>query len=138
MLLKKYKVESYTFTEFKLMQDKELMKELDLLDQAIGHIKRNKKKYMALVLLIALTFDLSTITAFANDFSKLDKAGMTMLELMRRVGYWVGIILCSKDVIKQCMRGHMENIGSIVAMYGLGFGVLYFLPWMFDIIKGIF
>ena len=45
---------------------------------------------------------------------------------------------CSKDVLKHCMRGHMESIGSVIAMYGLSFGVLYFLPWLFDLIKSIF
>ena len=93
---------------------------------------------MTLVLIIALTVDLSTVTSFAIDTTAIDKAGMQILELIRKVGYWIGIILCSKDVIKHCMRGHLDSVGSIVAMYGLGFGVLYFLPWLFDLIKGLF
>ena len=132
MLLKKYKVESYTVHEF--LNREELIN----LDRTIEHIKANKKKYMLLVTIIALTIDLSTITSFAMDTTAIDKAGMQILELIRKVGYWIGIILCSKDVIKHCMRGHLESIGTIVAMYGLGFGVLYFLPCLFDLIKGLF
>ena len=132
MLLKKYKVESYTVHEF--LNREELIN----LDRTIEHIKANKKKYMLLVTIIALTIDLSTITSFAMDTTAIDKAGMQILELIRKVGYWIGIILCSKDVIKHCMRGHLDSIGTIVAMYGLGFGVLYFLPWLFDLIKGLF
>jgi hypothetical protein len=32
----------------------------------------------------------------------------------------------------------MEDIGGLVALYGLGYGILYFLPWLFDLIKSIF
>lgn len=134
MLIKKYKVESYTIREFLNMEH------VSYLDKVIDHIKRNKKKYMLLVTIIALTIDLSTITSFAltPGVAAIDAAGQKILDLIRRVGYWVAIILCSKDVLKHCMRGHVESIGSVIAMYGLSFGVLYFLPWLFDLIKSIF
>ena len=134
MLIKKYKVESYTMREFLNMEH------VSYLDKVIDHIKRNKKKYMLLVTIIALTIDLSTITSFAltPGVAAIDAAGQKILDLIRRVGYWIAIILCSKDVLKHCMRGHVESIGSVIAMYGLSFGVLYFLPWLFDLIKSIF
>lgn len=134
MLIKKYKVESYTIREFLNMEH------VSYLDKVIDHIKRNKKKYMLLVTIIALTIDLSTITSFAltPGVAAIDAAGQKILDLIRRVGYWIAIILCSKDVLKHCMRGHVESIGSVIAMYGLSFGVLYFLPWLFDLIKSIF
>ena len=134
MLIKKYKVESYTVQEFLNRED------ISYLDKVIDHIKRNKKKYMLLVTIIALTIDLSTITSFAltPGVAAIDAAGQKILDLIRRVGYWIAIILCSKDVLKHCMRGHVESIGSVIAMYGLSFGVLYFLPWLFDLIKSIF
>ena len=134
MLIKKYKVESYTIREFLNMEH------VSYLDKVIDHIKRNKKKYMLLVTIIALTIDLSTITSFAltPGVAAIDAAGQKVLDLIRRVGYWIAIILCSKDVLKHCMRGHVESIGSVIAMYGLSFGVLYFLPWLFDLIKSIF
>ena len=134
MLIKKYKVESYTVQEFLNRED------ISYLDKVIDHIKRNKKKHMLLVTIIALTIDLSTITSFAltPGVQAIDAAGQKILDLIRRVGYWIAIILCSKDVLKHCMRGHVESIGSVIAMYGLSFGVLYFLPWLFDLIKSIF
>lgn len=111
---------------------------INLIEKSIKHLKRNKSKYMLLIYIIAITVDLSSITVFASDISAIDKAGMEILNLIRKVGYWVGIILCAKDVIKHCMRGHTDSIGSVVAMYGMSFGVLYFLPWLFDLIKGLF
>lgn len=132
MLLNRYKVESYTFSEFRTMQD------LNYLDKAIGYIKVNKKKYVALVALIALSIDFSTVTVLAVDTSAIDKAGNEILGLIRNVGYWVTLILCSKDVIKHSMRGHLDSIGTVIGMYGIAFGALYFLPWLFDLIKGLF
>ena len=132
MLIKKYEV--YTVQEFLNKED------ISYLDKAIDHVKRNKKRYMLLVIVIALTIDLSKFSSFAltPGVQAIDEAGQKILDLIRRVGYWIAIILCSKDVLKHCMRGHVESIGSVIAMYGLSFGVLYFLPWLFDLIKSIF
>ena len=134
MLIKKYKVKSYTVQEFLNRE------EVSYLDKVIDHIKRNKKRYMLLVIVIALTIDLTTVSSFAltPGVQAIDEAGQKILDLIRRVGYWIAIILCSKDVLKHCMRGHVESIGSVIALYGMSFGVLYFLPWLFDLIKSIF
>ena len=131
-------VNGYTVSEhMEIKMNNEFIK---MLDGAIEHIKKNKKKYMTLVILIALTVNLSTISAFAAapGTAAIDAAGQKILDLVRKVGYWIGVILCSKDVLKHCMRGHMDTIGGVIAMYGMSFGALYFLPWLFDIIKSIF
>ena len=132
MLIKKYEV--YTVQEFLNKED------ISYLDKAIDHLKRNKRKYRLLVTVIALTINLSTVSSFAlaPGMQAIDVAGQKILDLIRRVGYWIAIILCSKDVLKHCMRGHIESIGSVIALYGMSFGVLYFLPWLFDLIKSIF
>lgn len=132
MLLRRYEV--YTVQEFLNKED------ISRLDKAIDHIKRNKRKYRLLVTIIALTINLSTVSSFAlaPGTEAINVAGEKILGLIRDVGYWVAIILCSKDVLKHLMRGRMESIGSIIAIYGLSFGVLYFLPWLFDLIKSIF
>src|SRR5699024_1629790 len=113
---------------------------IKMLDKSIEHIKNNKEKYITLVILIALTVNLSTVNAFAAapGTAAIDAAGQKILDLVRKVGYWIGVILCSKDVLKHCMRGHLDSIGSVIAMYGMSFGALYFLPWLFDLIKNIF
>ncbi|WP_270943158.1 hypothetical protein [Romboutsia lituseburensis] len=129
-------INGYTVNEhLKLDIDNKFLK---YLDKSIKHIRKNKLMYARLVLLIALTIDLSTLNVFADNLNAIDKAGNEILNIIRKVGYWVGIILCSKDIIKHCMRGHIESIGTVIAMYGMGFGALYFLPWLFDLIKGIF
>ena len=131
-------VNGYTVSEnLQLKMNNEFIK---MLNGAIEHIKNNKKKYIALVTIIALTVNLSTVSAFAAEpgTAAIDAAGQKILDLIRKVGYWIGVILCSKDVLKHCMRGHLDSIGSVIAMYGMSFGALYFLPWLFDLIKNIF
>lgn len=131
-------INGYTVSEnIEIKMNNEFIK---MLDKSIEHIKNNKKKYIALVTIIALTVNLSCISAFAvaPGAAAIDAAGQKILDLVRKVGYWIGVILCSKDVLKHCMRGHLDSIGSVIAMYGMSFGALYFLPWLFDLIKNIF
>ena len=131
-------INGYTVSEnIEIKMNNEFIK---MLDKSIEHIKNNKKKYIALVTIIALTVNLSCISAFAvaPGAAAIDAAGQKILDLVRKVGFWIGVILCSKDVLKHCMRGHLDSIGSVIAMYGMSFGALYFLPWLFDLIKNIF
>ena len=97
-------VNGYTVSEnLQLKMNNEFIK---MLNGAIEHIKNNKKKYIALVTIIALTVNLSTVSAFAAapGTAAIDAAGQKILDLIRKVGYWIGVILCSKDVLKHCMR----------------------------------
>ena len=72
MLLKKYEV--YSISEF---LNKDEISDISFLDKAIEHIKRNKKKYMLLVTIIALTIDLSKFSSFAlaPGVAAIDAAG---------------------------------------------------------------
>ena len=136
MLLKKYEV--YTISEF---MNREIIEELNTIDRAIEHLKKHKEKYMLAVVLIAITIDSATLQVFADDatlWNSLDKVGGKLLGLMRGFGYWIGVILCSKDVIKHSMRGHLDSIGTVIAMWAVAFGALYFIPWIFDMIKTMF
>ena len=59
MLIKKYKVESYTMREFLNMEH------VSYLDKVIDHTKRNKKTSMSFVTIITSTIDLSKKKSFA-------------------------------------------------------------------------
>ena len=103
MLIKKYEV--YTVQEFLNKED------ISYLDKAIDHLKRNKRKYRLLVTIIALTINLSTVSSFAlaPGTEAINVAGEKILGLIRDVGYWVAIILCSKDVLKHLMMEHIDK-----------------------------
>ena len=129
-------IKNTPYRQQKLLEREEMLK----LDKMIEQLKRNKKKYLLVVIMIAITFNSTTLIAFANGASldSINKAGMTILELVREVGYWVCIIMGAKDIITNAMRGHIDRIGTVITMYALAFGALFFLPWIFDIIKSIF
>ncbi|WP_051350722.1 hypothetical protein [Caloramator sp. ALD01] len=72
------------------------------------------------------------------DLSKVDKAGITILTIIRRVGYWACIILALMDIVKNLMEGDTKSIWETIAKYTVAFTTLYLLPWLFDLIAAIF
>ena len=73
-----------------------------------------------------------------DAISKIDTAGVTMLSLVRTIGYWICIIMCVVEILRALMQGDTKSIGKIIIKYILAFAAFYFLPWLFDIIKGVF
>lgn len=137
MLLKKYKIETYTFQEY---FNKDIYEKIKLADKMIEHIKRNKKHYKRLIFLVALLLINDTNLVFANDMnlSAIDTLGNKMLEVVRVVGYWYSIIMCCVESIKSAMAGTTNNITSIIFKYSMLFGTFYFVPAIFDMIKSAF
>lgn len=72
------------------------------------------------------------------DLNKVDKAGIMILTIIRRVGYWACIILALMDIVKNLMEGDTKSIWKTIAKYTVAFLSLYLLPWLFDLIAGIF
>jgi hypothetical protein len=69
---------------------------------------------------------------------KIDKAGATILNLCRKIGYWACIIMAVIEIIRSLAQGDTKSIGKIIMKYSLGFGALFILPWIFDLIAEIF
>lgn len=74
----------------------------------------------------------------AGDLTKVNQAGNILLTIVRTFGYWVCLIMGITEVIKSLLNGDTKSIGKIIAKYLLGFASFYALPWLMDIIKGIF
>ncbi|RDY22395.1 hypothetical protein CHF27_013715 [Romboutsia maritimum] len=133
MNLKKYK--SYTFAEYRMIQNEDLK----IVDKMIAHIKKNKKNYKRLVILVAIVLLNDTSIIFADtNLAAIDTLGSKMLEVVRVVGYWYSVIMCSVESIKAAMNGTTNNITSIIFKYSLLFGTFYFVPTIFDMIKTVF
>lgn len=75
---------------------------------------------------------------YGADLSKVDTAGAVLLTVVRTFGYWVCIIMGIVSIIRAMLNGDTKGIGKIMAKYLLGFSSFYALPWLMDIIKGIF
>lgn len=72
------------------------------------------------------------------NLSKIDKAGLLILGIVRRIGYWACIILALMDIVKSLMEGSTKDIWKTIAKYTVAFATLYLLPWLFDLIASIF
>lgn len=84
-------------------------------------------------------------TVYAMDQDKIEKAlipinegGFAILTIARTIGYWVCIIMCIIEIIKALLDGSSKNIGKIILKYVFGFAALYLLPWLLDLIVGVF
>lgn len=90
----------------------------------------------------AITFIACTLfvckASYGADLSNVDKAGRILLEIVRTFGYWTCLIMGITEVIRSLLNGDTKGIGKIMAKYLLGFSSFYALPWLMDIVKGIF
>jgi hypothetical protein len=74
----------------------------------------------------------------AQALAKINKAGLTILSVLRTIGYWILLIMCVIEVLKCVASGDTKEIGKIIMKYLLAFTVLFLMPWLFDLIVGVF
>lgn len=96
-------------------------------------------KVLTLLIVILATFLLPSIS-FASDidFSGLDRGMSRVLELVRRVGYWIILIKCVSELIKSGLEGDTKNLWRIMISYILIYGALFFVPFALKLIEEIF
>lgn len=70
--------------------------------------------------------------------ANIDVAGAKILGICRNVGYWMCLVMASVEIIKSLMQGNTKGVSSIIIKYGLGYGSLFIMPWIFDLIKSLF
>lgn len=116
---------------------------INKLDKIIGHIKRNKKTYQRLVVMVALTLFLVNIdlsVAYAVDvneaINRINQITKQLLKLVQVIGSSANLILVFKGVIAEIFRGN-GNISKPVMNYIWIQLVLYFLPTLGDLISSI-
>lgn len=78
--------------------------------------------------------------ALANDvdLSKVDAAGNSLLHIVQTFGYWSCILLCILEIVKSLASKDTGNVTRTITKYVIAFGAIYFMPWLFDIIKSLF
>ena len=129
----------YTFEDFKNL---ELKKELNRVDNLLNHIKKNKSLYRKLVLIVCVMLIsgyLSPVLAADVDvaITKLDTLGKQLLKLVRTIGYWVVLLITTKDCIAQAINGDKKGVGGAVTKGLMIMAVLYFLPELFSMMESI-
>jgi len=113
-------------------------KEITELEQIAKKINRNAKLKKTAIFVLGSLLYCSTALAKGADTAKINSGGMKILSLTRDIGYWIAIILASFEIIKNLMQGDTKSTGKSIMKYSLGYGSLYLLPWIFDLIKSIF
>lgn len=106
-------------------------------------IKNKKRRNQIAMIIIGIA--LSNINELLakdlkiNEFTKkVNSVGNQALELIQVVGYWAAIIFAGIDVIKNIKKQDIAGIISIVLKYVVMSGVLYGLPWIFDVFRELF
>lgn len=124
-----------TLENIKNRQKQKYNENLELVAKKINNDTRLKR--MAVFTLGNLLYINDTVYA-ADPLSKVDKAGGTILGIVRKVGYWICIIGCIIDIIKALIQGDTKSVAKVMMKYALAFGALYVFPWILDLIKSIF
>ena len=136
MLLNKYKVETYTFSEYKNLVT---MENLNKFDRVIAHIKKNKNMYLKLVILLAMTIDRSSLTVLASgsletSLNVLSTKLVGILIAFAKVGC-MGMGLKAMVVVL-LNGGNMKEASIEGIQYWIGYIFLQLYPFLYDIAEG--
>lgn len=109
-------------------------KELMRLDRLIGHLKKNKEKYMLLVIMIALIFPATTLQVYAQGIGELGKTAYDMGKAVAKVICLIGWLT---DSIKCVLTGTVEGLGRTSVKWITFALIVSFLPdvvdWIFSV-----
>lgn len=136
---------TYSFDEFK---NRELIKEMNKLDNMLNNLKKNRGLYMKLVCIVSMMLisgyispDLCGTATYAADvneaIAKINGLGEQILDLVRTIGYWTIIIITSKDCIKEALNGDKKGVSGAITKGVMIMATIYFLPELFDMMKSI-
>ena len=136
MLLNKYKIKTYTFSEYKNLVT---MENLNKFDKVIEHIKKNKNMYLKLVILLAMTIDRSSLTVLASgslesSLNVLSTKLVGILIAFAKVGC-MGLGLKAMVVVL-LNGGNMKEASIEGIQYWIGYIFLQLYPFLYDIAEG--
>lgn len=126
-------MKTYTFTEYKLMIDK---KESAKIEHFLEHLKKNKKEYKRLVMLLALLMNTNIISYCASAETEISNTAMELINLLRIFAKYGCICMGIKSILEECLKGASFKEASTSAMqYFLIYVLLNFYPKLFSMIK---
>lgn len=135
MLVKINEVKTYTFEEFREIQENRgLINNLNLIEKSIDHIKNNKYMYLKLVFLIAITIDKGTLTVFASgslETNLMNKATFIIDKLILLAKYGCMGMGLKDMVICLLNGGNMKEASFAGIQYWLGYLFLQFYPQLY-------
>lgn len=135
------KTRCYTFHEFKNM---DLIKEMNKLDNILNHVKKHRRLYTKLVMIVAMMLisgyinpSYAMVADVDQAIRKIDNLGRQLLKLTRVIAYWAVLLITSKDCIKEALSGDKKRVGNVVVKGVMIMAVIYFLPELFSMMESI-
>ena len=123
------------------IQEHELKRELGKLENLLNHLKKHRRLYLKLVLIVAMMLSSGYINpAFAlvdvnEAINRINTLGNQLLKLVRAIGYWTVLLITAKDCIKESLNGDRRNVSNAIVKGLIIMATLYFLPEMFSLME---
>lgn len=128
---------AYRSGELSLME----IKFMNSLEADLSFIEENKQifKILTVSLAFALTLATNSVTAHAATRS-LEPLGQSLMTTIQEAGKWVILIKALIEIIKDGLQGgeSYKSMGRTAMTYILMYSSLFFLPWVFDIVRDYF
>ena len=126
------------------IQEYELKRELGKIENLLNHLKKHRRLYLKLVLIVAMMLSSGYINpAYAlmvdvnQAINRINKLGNELLRLVRVIGYWTVLLITAKDCIKEALNGDRRNVSNAIVKGLIIMATLYFLPEMFSLMESI-
>lgn len=125
------------------IQEHELKRELGKIENLLNHLKKHRRLYLKLVLIVAMMISSGYINpAFAlvdvnEAINRINTLGNQLLKLVRAIGYWTVLLITAKDCIKESLNGDRRNVSNAIVKGLIIMATLYFLPEMFSLMESI-
>ena len=112
--------------------------DISIANKMLDNIKKNKKVYARLVIVIAIIIHFDSI-AYANGFeTSLDKVGNQILDMLMAFAKWGCLAMGIKDMVTTLINGgNMKNAINAGLMYLLGYVFISIYPHLFSMFQGI-
>lgn len=96
-------------------------------------------KRVLLIIIVSILLIFYSSTCFANKgLDNIDRVGNQILNMFRRIGFWLILIKCIQELVNCAMSGGGKNVGGIIAKYVMIYGAFFLVPILLRMVEGIF
>lgn len=140
MLIKINEVKTYTFKEFREIQENRQLignqEDLKTAERVLGHLKRNKKIYTRIVFITALLLHYNSFIYADSIGASLDATFSQLIELLKEFAKWGCLGMGLKKLIEEMLSGANFKQASLAGIqYWMCYIFIQIYPKLFDMIK---
>lgn len=96
-------------------------------------------KRILLIIIVSILLIFYSSISFANSgLDNIDKVGNKILNMFRRIGFWLILIKCIQELVQCALSGGGKNVGGIIAKYVMIYGAFYLVPMLLRMVEDIF